>query len=88
VIEDVLRAHPGVLDVAVGVAGDDPRGDAVVAVVESGSTPAPGPESLRAVCVRELPPALRPRRFRFVQAMPRLGNGKPDRRAIRRLAES
>ncbi|MEU5884363.1 class I adenylate-forming enzyme family protein [Spirillospora sp. NPDC047279] len=89
-VEDVLCRHEGVGDAAVvGLPGADARGDTVVAFVEpSEGGAAATPDDLRTTCRRNLPPALRPRVVHLVRELPRLSNGKLDRRRVRRLAES
>ncbi|MEU8122412.1 class I adenylate-forming enzyme family protein [Spirillospora sp. NPDC049024] len=88
-VEDVLCRHDGVVDAAVvGLPGADARGDTVVAIVEPADGAAATPDDLRTACRRALPPALRPRVVHLVRALPRLANGKLDRRRVRRLAET
>ncbi|KAA5597220.1 class I adenylate-forming enzyme family protein [Blastochloris sulfoviridis] len=41
---------------------------------------------LAAICARDLPPWARPRRLAVIEHLPRLGNGKIDRRAVPALA--
>lgn len=81
-VEDRVARCPGVT--AVAVAGrPDPVWGAVVTAVYSG---APSPEALLAWCREQIPGAERPRAAVRVATLPRLANGKPDRRAIQVLA--
>jgi amino acid adenylation domain-containing protein len=76
-VEAALRARPGVVEAAVAVDGDD-----LVAAV-AGTAPADGlADPLR----RLLPAYMVPTRIVAVDALPRLGSGKIDRTAVRRLA--
>ncbi|MBH0237486.1 AMP-binding protein [Methylobrevis albus] len=81
-VEDVLAAHPGVLEVAV-IGRPDPRcGEAVVAYVvrRDASTDA---EALTAHARAGLTPYKIPREFIFVEALPKTNVGKILRRALR-----
>lgn len=74
-VEDVLRAHPAVHDVAVvGVPHPD-WGEQVVAVVEGGGS-ADDEAALLALAARDLAPYKRPKRVVFVGALPRNALGK------------
>ncbi len=76
-VEEVLRHHPGVRDVAVVGMPDERWGEIVTAFVVPASG-APSPETLEQFCIES--PALarykRPRRYIFVQAIPRSPAGK------------
>jgi acyl-CoA synthetase (AMP-forming)/AMP-acid ligase II len=86
-VEAVLAAHPAVRDVAVVGVPDRKWGEVVTAVVVS---PAPGDalrEELEALCVGSLAGYKRPRRYVFVDELPRNAYGKVLKRALRdRLA--
>jgi long-chain acyl-CoA synthetase len=87
-IEDVIRALPGVAEACVlGVRPVDDvsgRGDHIVAFVELvGHVPA---TDLRMLCRRNLPPRLRPRDIHVDVVLPRTHTGKVDRTALRRRA--
>jgi acyl-CoA synthetase (AMP-forming)/AMP-acid ligase II len=88
-VEDALRTHPAVHDVAVaGVPAAAERGDAVVAfVVLLHDASLPTRRSLLAAC-RALPPQLRPVRVRVIERMPLLASGKVDRQEILRMARA
>ncbi len=74
-VEDVLRAHPGVADVAVVGEPSDEWGEEVVAVVVAGDEPVTEAELL-ALAAAELAPYKQPRRVRFVAELPRNALGK------------
>lgn len=81
-VEDVLREHPGVADVAVVGTPDDLWGEAVTAVVVPRGDPThrthltPDEAALRAFCADRLAPHKRPRIVRFVDDLPRNALGK------------
>jgi fatty-acyl-CoA synthase len=85
-IEDVLVAHPKVLDVAVfGVPNDD-MGEEVKAVVQPVETGSAGPDladELAAWCEGRLAGYKRPRSYDFVAQLPRLDNGKLYKKPLR-----
>ena len=74
-VENALREHPGVVDVAVYGVADDEWGQRVCAAVV-GSTTA---DELTAYARERLSPAKRPRRWRFVDALPHTATGKVRR---------
>lgn len=87
VVEDALAGHPAVAaSCVVGV--DDPQwGQRVVAaVVPYDRDGAPTLDELRRHVKHRLPAAAAPRQLLVLDAIPQLGIGKPDRRALRRLA--
>jgi malonyl-CoA/methylmalonyl-CoA synthetase len=71
-VEDVLRSHPGVSDVAVVGLPSDEWGEQVVAFIE-GDAPA---EALRDLAATGLAHYKCPREFRFVESLPRNPLGK------------
>lgn len=85
-IEDVLLAHPQVLDVAVfGVPNDD-RGEEVKAVVQPVRWDDAGDalaSELQAWCESRLAGYKRPRSFDFDPQLPRLDNGKLYKSQVR-----
>lgn len=82
-VENELMCCPGVT--AVGVAGrrDETWGEVVTAIFAGDLTT----EALLDWCRAHVAGALRPRAAVRVAALPVLSNGKPDRRALRELAD-
>lgn len=83
-----LRRHPAVADAEVLGVPDQRWGERVVAVIVSKVEPPPSLAELRDWCRDALSPPAIPRGLLVVAAMPRLSSGKPDRLALRRLAEA
>lgn len=79
-VEDVLRSHPGVGDVAVIGEADATWGERVVAVLE-GTEPSLEP-ALRELAAEQLAPYKRPKRYAFVDALPRNALGKVVRAEV------
>lgn len=84
-VAEILRAHPGVHEVAVVGARDAEWGHCVVAVVVGAAEP-PTTEALRAWVRDRAPAAWAPRRVVVVDRLPMLASGKVDRVALHRLA--
>ncbi|WP_303907891.1 class I adenylate-forming enzyme family protein [Thiohalomonas denitrificans] len=83
IVERLLGACPGIGEVAVSAAFDSAWGDRLVAFF-TGTTNAAAVETW----AREhLQGGWRPRSFLRLEALPRQGTGKLDRRRLRRLAE-
>lgn len=80
-VEDVLRRHPSVGDVAVVGVADPEWGEAVVAVIEGGDPAADG--ALRELAAAELAPYKRPKRIVHVDALPRNALGKVVKAEVR-----
>jgi len=79
-VEDVLAAHPGVVEVAVIGAPDERLGQHVTAIVVGTASP----EELEAYCLSSsLARFKRPREYRFVDALPKSASGKILRRMLR-----
>ncbi len=78
-IEEVLRGHPGVGDVAVVGVTDPMWGEAVVAFVEGGDPAA----DLVAFAAERLAPYKRPKRVHHVAQLPRNALGKVTRSELR-----
>jgi O-succinylbenzoic acid--CoA ligase len=79
-VEATLRAHPGVSDAAVAGRGDERWGQLVAAwVVAEGATA----EDLERWCRERLPAFKVPRRWSFVERVPRSEGGKLLRRLLR-----
>ena len=86
-VEQALRSHPRVADVAaVGVA-DAEWGARIVAVVQSDGG-LPTLDELRDHVAESLPRTWAPRGLTLVDQLPLLSNGKPDRVAAVRLARA
>jgi long-chain acyl-CoA synthetase len=99
-VENVLRKHPRVLDVAVVGRADDVKTESVVAVVVSKALPAPADKSaavptveqdqgqlgeeLRVLCREHLAPYEVPQVFEFVKELPRSALGKLLKRELRK----
>jgi malonyl-CoA/methylmalonyl-CoA synthetase len=88
-IEDVLRRHPRVRDVAVVGAPDRVWGERIVAavVLRPAAGPSPSPEALleelSSFCGRSLADYKRPREVRVVEELPRNALGKVQKHKIR-----
>jgi 2-furoate---CoA ligase len=79
-VEEVLAAHPGVVEVAVVGAADERLGQRVVAVVVGTAES----EELDAHCLgSSLARFKRPREYRHVDALPKSASGKILRRVLR-----
>lgn len=81
-IERVLRAEPGVADVAVVGQPSVEWGEVPVAFVVADDVP-PDPRDLLAACARELASYKRPVAVRFVEEIPRNPAGKILRKVLR-----
>jgi acyl-CoA synthetase (AMP-forming)/AMP-acid ligase II len=82
-IEAVLALHPGVLEVAVTADPDPVRGEAIRAVIVPASRP-PSPAELMRFCRARLAAYKVPRRFEFVDHLPRTPLGKLRRSHLAR----
>jgi acyl-CoA synthetase (AMP-forming)/AMP-acid ligase II len=77
-VEDVLEAHPGVTEAAVVGVPDDEWGETVVAhLVGDGDT-----DAVRAHVERELARYKHPRRYEWVDALPRNALGKVQKHRL------
>ena len=87
-VEAALYAHPGVVEAAVVGVPDDTWGEALLAVVvpapDSGLAAGSGAERLVAHCRRLIGGYKIPRRFRFVDALPKSAMGKILKAELRR----
>jgi malonyl-CoA/methylmalonyl-CoA synthetase len=75
-VEDVVRAHPAVHDVAVVGVPDAQWGEAVVAFVEGEGATASDVHEISAFAAERLAPYKRPKRIHVVEALPRNALGK------------
>lgn len=82
----VLATHPAYVDVAATAVVDPQWGAAVVAVVVPDGAAAPTLAELRQWYAARGRRVAAPRAVVTVDAIPRLASGKPDRRALHRLA--
>jgi len=85
-VEQALKQHPGVVDVAVLGVPDERFGQSIVALVERGSAAAPTAEDLERHTRGFLAGYKVPKLFAFVSSMDRLPNGKLDHRRLSELA--
>ncbi len=83
-VENVIRKHPKVFDVAVISTPDDRLGELVTAVIQAGRGEALGEEEMKAFCEQELPRYKRPRRLIFAE-IPRNPAGKIEKPELRKL---
>jgi len=79
-VEEVLRAHPYVADALVVGRPSERWGQEVVALVALRTDGEADHDLLRAHCTAQLARFKAPKAFVFVDAVRRLGNGKPDYR--------
>jgi malonyl-CoA/methylmalonyl-CoA synthetase len=87
-IEDALRNHPGVRDVAVVGVPDPDWGERVCgAVVPSRPEAPPDPEDLRRFVKERLAPYKVPKEIRLLEDLPRNAMGKVMKPAVRELFE-
>jgi long-chain acyl-CoA synthetase len=81
-IEDVVAAHPGVLEVAAIGVPDEKSGEAVKLVVVR-KDPNLSAKDLQAYCKENLTNYKRPREIEFRDALPKTNVGKILRRELR-----
>ena len=75
-VEEVLLKAPGVAEVSVVGAPDAEWGEIVVAFVVARPGQAPDPGELDALCLEHIARFKRPRRYAFVEALPKNNYGK------------
>src|SRR5690606_8350708 len=87
-VEEALLTHPGVAEVSV-IGEPDPRwGERVVAFVRVGEGAAVDDAALDAHCLARIARFKRPKRYVFVDALPKNNNGKVLKTELRkRLAQ-
>ncbi|WP_216899539.1 acyl-CoA synthetase [Nocardia alni] len=86
-VEGILRAHRGIRDALVVGRASERWGQEVVALVCARELTAPTETEMREACRNLLAGYKVPKQFIFVDAIARLGNGKPDYRwAAERVA--
>ncbi|CAL9343664.1 non-ribosomal peptide synthetase [Streptomyces sp. enrichment culture] len=86
-VETVLRGHPGIADAAVVSAPDPDQGATLVAYVVPAGEEIPV-QRLREYLAGRLPDFMVPARLASVPALPLLGSGKTDRKALRVVPRS
>jgi long-chain acyl-CoA synthetase len=86
-VEEILMAHPDVREAAVVGMPSDEWGEQVVAFI----VPAEGSDlkesDLDEFCIGNIARFKRPRRYHFVQALPKNSYGKIEKRTVRELAD-
>ncbi|MCU0819445.1 MAG: AMP-binding protein [Beijerinckiaceae bacterium] len=82
-VEDVLAAHPGVLEAAVIGIPDGAAGEAVCAFIVRRDNEAPGVEQLREHCKAHLTAYKVPKRIEYRESLPKSNVGKILRRELR-----
>lgn len=83
-VEDVLLTHPEVSEVAVVGVPHARWGEAVHAVVVRMEGSGLSEEALTAHCSERLASYKKPRSIAFAKVLPKLANGKIDKKALRR----
>jgi malonyl-CoA/methylmalonyl-CoA synthetase len=86
-IEEAILRHPGVRACCVVGAPDADLGEVPVAFVVARDHRAASEQAIRDQVAAELPRACVPARIITIDALPEIGIGKIDRKALRRLAE-
>jgi acyl-CoA synthetase (AMP-forming)/AMP-acid ligase II len=84
-VEDVLRELAGVRDAAVVGVADERWGERICAAIVADTANPPSPEALMAGCRERLAGFKTPRRFAFVDELPRTASGKVRKDEVRRL---
>lgn len=87
-VEAVLLSHPAVREAVVVGVPDPEWGERVAAAVEPAAPDAVEGPALEALCRERLAGPKRPRRWTFLEKLPRTATGKPDREAVRRLFQT
>lgn len=82
-VEDALVTHPGVIEAAVVGCPDERWGESVLAFVVRREVPGVTEESLIDHCRRKIASYKRPREICFVDALPKLPNGKVEKAKLR-----
>lgn len=85
-IEEVLHRHPGVLEVAVVGAQDEYRGEIACAYVARAPGRPVDADQLNVYCREYLAPYKVPRKYEFVDELPKTGVGKVDKLVLRQRA--
>ena len=86
-VEEALLTHPGVAEVCVVGQRDPEWGEVVVAFVVAYADARPSEASLDAHCLQRIARFKRPKRYVFVDSLPRNSYGKILKRELRRQLE-
>ena len=82
-VEDVLRAHPRIAEVAVGGVDDVEWGQRVVAwIVATDASSPPTLASIRSFAAETLPMYMTPKEIRLVDSLPKTSSGKVRRQDL------
>ncbi len=84
-VEDVLLELDGVRDAAVVGVADERWGERICAAIVADSAQPPSPDALMAGCRERLAGFKTPRRFAFLDELPRTASGKVRKDELRRL---
>ena len=87
-VEELLLRHDGVLECAVVGRPHPDWGEEVVAFVVPRAEGAVSPEALDALCLAAIARFKRPKRYRFVESLPKNNYGKVLKTELRRLLEA
>jgi fatty-acyl-CoA synthase len=86
-IEEVLQSHPDVLEVSVVGQADSEWGEVVVAFVVRSPASALGETALDAHCLERIARFKRPKRYVFIDSLPKNNYGKVLKRQLREMLE-
>jgi long-chain acyl-CoA synthetase len=86
-VEEVLLRHPGVREVSVIGQPDPEWGEIVVAFVVGTGGQGPGAEALDALCLQHIARFKRPKRYVFVDSLPKNNYGKVLKTALREMLD-
>lgn len=87
-VEEVLQTHPAVAEVSVVGAPDAEWGERVVAYVVLRESASAAHDELDALCLSQIARFKRPKRYRFVAALPKNAYGKVLKSELRALEQA
>jgi len=87
-VEEALLAHPGVAEVCVVGQGDEEWGEVVVAFIVGAAGAQLSEDALDQVCVERIARFKRPKRYLFVESLPKNSYGKVLKRELRQQLKS